>query len=85
MPAATEVIALQDVAEHDPARFDWRAPRVLGAAQIDHAYTGLARGEDRCWQVELATDVLVSRVWGGPGLDWVQVFTGRARGDDGGR
>ena len=70
------------VAPQDTA-FDLRDGGPLGDREIDHAYTGLARGEDRCWQVELATDVLVSRLWGGPGLDWVQVFTGRARGEGG--
>lgn len=72
-----------DLVDVSGTPFDLRGGEPLGEREIDHAYTGLARGEDRCWQVELTTDALTSRVWGGPGLDWVQVFTGRARGEGG--
>lgn len=69
-------VALQDVAEHDPARFDWRAPRVLGPAQIDHAYTDLDRGSDGVATVRLTdpsgTGVLMS--WDAA-CPWVQVHT----------
>ena len=30
----------------DPQRFDFRAPRAIGTAEIDHAYTGLIRDAD---------------------------------------
>lgn len=32
--------------EHDSERFDYRKPRALGRAEIDHAFTGIARGAD---------------------------------------
>ncbi len=38
-------VALMDVAEFFPERFDYREPRVLGPVEIDHAYTGLPAGE----------------------------------------
>lgn len=72
-----------DLVEVGGTPFDLRDGEPLGERDVDNAYTDLERGEDRCWQVEVATDRLVSRVWGGPGLDWVQVFTGKAR-DEGG-
>ena len=39
-------VGLRNVADYDPDRFDWRVPRRIGAAQIDHAYTDLERGAD---------------------------------------
>lgn len=72
-----------DLAPVDGTPFDLRDGRPLGDRVLDHAYTGLAGGDDRCWTVELATAEHVTRLWGGPGLDWVQVFTGRARGEGG--
>ncbi|WP_460776033.1 aldose 1-epimerase family protein [Microbacterium sp. GXF7504] len=38
--------SLAAVDADDPARFDYRAARPIGAAEIDHAYTDLARGDD---------------------------------------
>lgn len=58
--------------------FDLRGGDPLGERSIDNAYTGLARGEDGCWTVTLETDAGAVDLWGGPGLDWVQVFTGRS-------
>lgn len=72
-----------DLVEVGGSPFDLRDGEPLGMREIDNAYTDLARGEDRCWQVEVSTDRLVSRVWGGPGLDWVQVFTGKTRDEAG--
>ena len=63
--------------------FDLRDGARLGERSLDHAYTDLTRGADRCWEVRLETEVMTSSVWGGPGLDWVQIFTGRARGEGG--
>lgn len=57
--------------------FDLRRGEPLGGRDIDNAYTGLERGPDGCWTVTLDAERTV-RVWGGPGLDWVQVFTGRS-------
>lgn len=60
------------------AAHDLRGGDPLGDRSIDHAYTGLTRGPDGCWTVTLETDGRTVDVWGGPGLDWVQVFTGRS-------
>jgi aldose 1-epimerase len=46
-PDRLSPVTLRDVADYEPARFDWREPRVLGAAEIDHAYTALARDARR--------------------------------------
>lgn len=32
--------------EHDPTRFDYREARAIGRAELDHAFTGLTRGQD---------------------------------------
>lgn len=58
--------------------FDLRDGPALGDRAIDNAYTGLERGPDGCWTVTLGTDERTTRLWGGPGMDWVQVFTGRS-------
>jgi aldose 1-epimerase len=71
--------------------FDFRTPRPIGGTQLDHALTGLARGDDgRVWArlasagtqaagTEVArTEVARTEValWAGPGYEWLQVFTG---------
>ncbi|NYF97843.1 aldose 1-epimerase family protein [Janibacter cremeus] len=60
--------------------FDLRGGEPLGDRDIDNAYTGLERGPDGCWTVTLEGGPAgrTTRLWGGPGLDWVQVFTGRS-------
>lgn len=50
----------------------------IGVDVLDHAYTGLARGEDGCWTVSLVTPSHTAHVWGGEGLDWVRVFTAKS-------
>jgi len=69
-------VALHPVAEHDPARFDWRAARVLGAVEIDHAYTGIARGGDGLATVRLTdpSGTGVQMTWDAV-CPWVQVHT----------
>ncbi|WP_338750103.1 aldose 1-epimerase family protein [Janibacter alittae] len=57
--------------------FDLRGGDRLGDRDIDNAYTGLERGPDGCWTVTLEGG-RTTRLWGGPGMDWVQVFTGRS-------
>ena len=64
---------LDDVAGSD--RFDWREQRALGAAEIDHAFTALARE----WGVARAvlrdpSGTGVEMTWGAE-LPWVQVHT----------
>lgn len=70
LPTGTEPV--------DGTAFDLRGGPVLGDRSIDHAYTDLARGEDGCWTVTMPTPAGLATVWGGPGLDWVQVFTGKS-------
>ncbi|WJL97045.1 aldose 1-epimerase family protein [Microbacterium sp. ET2] len=67
---------LQPVATHQPDRFDYRAPRLIGDSAIDHAYTGLSRNADDLATVRLTRD-------DGPGVEmtwdtscpWVQIHT----------
>lgn len=69
-------VALHDVAAFDAERFDRRAPRALGAVQLDHAYTDIVRGDGGEAIVRL-TDPSGSGVqlsWG-PECPWVQVHT----------
>ena len=55
---------------------DFRAARPLGAARLDHAFTGLDRDEaGRAW-ARLASGGTGVALWAGPGYDWLQVFTG---------
>lgn len=75
-PDRLSPVALHDVAEHEPERFDWRASRVLGAVEIDHAYTGITGGDDGRATVRL-TDPSGSGVamsWDAA-CPWVQVHT----------
>jgi len=60
----------------DPARFDYRQARVIGAAEIDHAYTGLARGEDGRAAVRVTdpSGTGVELSWD-RSCDWVQIHT----------
>jgi aldose 1-epimerase len=56
--------------------FDFRTPQRIGDTQLDHALTGLARGAGgRVWArlSDAGTEVAL---WGGPGCQWLQVFTG---------
>lgn len=55
--------------------YDFRAARALGQPRLlDTAYTDLARQGQR-WQVRVGMPGRTVEVWGGPGLDWVQVFS----------
>lgn len=60
----------------DPERFDFRAPRAIGSAKIDHAFTGLARDAAGFARVELraADGRGVAMVWG-PECAWLQLHT----------
>lgn len=56
-------------------RFDWRTPRVLGAAQIDHAFTGLAWTGGRAGaRVTDPSGTGVEMTWDAA-CPWVQVHT----------
>lgn len=60
---------------------DLRAPAPLGDRRYDTAMTDLARGADGRWRARLERGDRWAELWAGPGLDWVQVFTGNARRD----
>lgn len=55
--------------------YDFREERSLEqAGLLDTAYTGLARAGER-WRVLVGAGADRVAVWGGPGLEWVQVFS----------
>ena len=60
----------------DPERFDFRTPRTIGAAEIDHAYSGLVRGSDGIATVRVtgADGTGVEMSWDAS-CPWVQVHT----------
>jgi aldose 1-epimerase len=63
----------QDVAGTE---FDFRKARPVGAARLDHGFTGLDRDEQgRAW-ARLASGGTEVALWAGPGYRWLQVFTG---------
>ncbi|WP_457098893.1 aldose 1-epimerase family protein [Microbacterium sp. P5_E9] len=68
--------ALRGVDADDPARFDFRSARQIGAVEIDHAYTGLVRDADGQATVRLtdAAGTGVEMVWDAA-CPWVQVHT----------
>jgi aldose 1-epimerase len=69
----TTVVAAASV---DADRFDYREPRRIGAAEIDHAYTGLLRDADGFATVRLtaADGTGVAMTWD-TSCPWVQVHT----------
>lgn len=67
---------LRAVEADDPSRFDYRAARRIGAAEIDHAYTGLIRDADGVATVRVtdADGRGVAMAWDAA-CPWVQVHT----------
>ncbi|MBZ4487666.1 aldose 1-epimerase family protein [Microbacterium sp. cx-55] len=67
---------LRAVDADDPARFDYRIPRTIGDAEIDHAYTGLRRDGDGIATVRVtdADGSGVAMTWDAA-CGWVQVHT----------
>jgi aldose 1-epimerase len=65
--------------------YDFREPRAVGTARLDHALTGLDRdGDGRAW-AHLAADGGTGPwvgLWAGEGYRWLQVFTGDSLGPD---
>ena len=60
----------------DPERFDFRTPRAIGAAEIDHAYSGLVRGSDGIATVRVtSTDGTGVEMSWDASCPWVQVHT----------
>jgi aldose 1-epimerase len=59
---------------------DFRAARPVGAAALDHAFTGLERdGAGRAW-ARLTSAGTGAALWAGAGYRWLQVFTGDTLG-----
>ncbi|MET0296286.1 MAG: aldose 1-epimerase family protein [Microbacterium sp.] len=69
-------IDLEPVGQDDPARFDFREARTIGAVEIDHAFTDLARDEDGFTTVKVtdAAGTGVAMTWDSV-CPWVQVHT----------
>lgn len=55
---------------------DFRRPRVIGSAHVDHAFTGLERDGDGLAGVRLRFDRQELRVWLDCSFGFVQVYTG---------
>jgi aldose 1-epimerase len=62
--------------------YDFPQPRIVGATQLDHALTGLRRGDDgRAW-ARLRSGGRQVGLWAGEGYRWLQVFTGDTLGEE---
>ncbi|WOQ70159.1 aldose 1-epimerase family protein [Microbacterium limosum] len=75
-------VALEPVDASDPRRFDYRTPRPIADARIDHAYTGLHTSDDGSVTVTV-TDAAGSGagiVWDGA-CSWVQIHTADRPGE----
>lgn len=61
---------------HDASRFDFRQPRQIGSARIDHAFTGLERTDDGSIRVEVRVpgEGGVGMEWD-EACEWVQIHT----------
>lgn len=69
VPGAVESV------ERDPERFDFLLPRSIGAAMIDHAFTGIMRDSTGIARVEVrVADGGVAMEWD-ESCSWVQVYT----------
>jgi aldose 1-epimerase len=69
----------QDVTGTD---FDFRIGRPIGAAALDHAFTGVTRDPaGRAWARLTGRQAAVA-LWAGPGYEWLQAFTGDTLGPD---
>jgi aldose 1-epimerase len=60
---------------------DFRRPRVIGSAHLDHALTGLERDEHGVARVLLRHDRQELRVWLDRSFGFVQIFTGDTLAD----
>ena len=59
---------------------DFRSPALIGDVQVDHAFTGLARGVDGLARVVLRNpaDGREAELWADGAYPWLEVFTGDA-------
>ena len=60
--------------------FDFRTPRRIGGTRLDHALTGLGRDASGHTWARLSSAGTQVALWGGPGYQWLQVFTGDTLG-----
>ena len=58
--------------------FDFRTSLPVGDTKLDHALTGLSRDESGLAWARLAGGGMRLGLWVGPGINWLQVFTGDA-------
>ena len=64
---------------------DFRVPRAIGAAKLDHAFTDLERGSDGLARVELTADGRQVTLWADESYPYLMVFTGDTLPDGGRR
>jgi aldose 1-epimerase len=60
---------------------DFRAPRALGGTQLDHCFTGLARGADGRARVRLTGTGRGVQLWVDQAWPYLMVFTGDTLGE----
>jgi aldose 1-epimerase len=67
----------------DGTPYDFRAPRAIGATEIDYTFTDLQRDDDGRFRLRLSSPDGERHVtvWLGPQFDYVEVFTGDALPD----
>jgi aldose 1-epimerase len=69
IPTGTEAV--------DGTPYDFRAPRKVGAVQMDHAFTDLTRdAEGRAWLTLTGPDGYALSLWVDAQVPWIQLFTG---------
>lgn len=68
----------EGVEDVDGTEYDFRAPRLVGDTELDHAFTGLHRGDDGRAAVVLRDpdDGAAVELWVDDRHDWLQVFSG---------
>jgi len=56
--------------------YELRSGTVVGERNLDTALTRLGRGSDGRWRVRAQHGDRAAELWGGEGMEWVQVFSG---------
>jgi aldose 1-epimerase len=78
LPAGERGIPSGPLREVAGTPLDFRTARGLGAAKVDHTFTGLSRDADGRASARLAGGGRQVTLWAGEGFGWLQVFTGDA-------
>ena len=74
-------LLLAEVDSDDPGRFDFRTPRQIGKAEIDHAFTGLSRSSSGVATVTVTSpDGAGAAISWNEACPWVQIHTTDAPG-----